>query len=115
MKRRVLLVLVFALVLCISVSAASTAYVANPSLSFVGATAYCSVVCMGASTTDYISATLTLYQGSTVIGSWSGSGYFRVPVSGNCNVTSGVSYDLELTWSVNGSQQPGITVTNTCQ
>ena len=115
MKRRFFLftaVLLF--VLSLTAHAASMAYDANPSLSFSGTTAYCSVVCHGDKTTDSISATLTLYQGSTEIDSWSNSGTFRVLVSGNCGVVSGVTYRLKLSWSVNGVSQPDIEVTNAC-
>ena len=113
-KRFFLFVILLVLMLGLTAHAASMAYVANPSLSFSGTTAYCSVVCRGDKTTDSISATLTLYQGNTQIGSWSNSGTFRVPVSGNCSVVSGVTYRLELTWTVNGVTQPDVSVTNTC-
>jgi len=102
------------LMVSITAHAASTAYYANPSLSFSGTTAYCSVVCRGDNTSDTISATLTLYQGNTEIDSWSNSGTVRVLVSGSCNVTSGVTYRLKLSWSVNGVSQPDVEVTNTC-
>lgn len=117
MKRKLCaaaLMLILMLSLGLTAHAASMAYDANPSLSFSGTTAYCSVVCRGDKTTDSISATLTLYQGSTEIDSWSNSGTFRVPVSGSCNVTSGVTYRLKLSWSVNGVSQPDVEVTNTC-
>lgn len=115
MKRRFFLfaTLLF-LMLSFTAHAASTAYYANPSLSFSGTTAYCSVVCRGDNTSDTISATLTLYQGSTEIDSWSNSGTVRVLVSGSCGVVSGVTYRLELTWTVNGVAQPDVEVTNTC-
>lgn len=115
MKRRFFLfAAVLFLVLSITAHAASMAYVANPSLSFKGTTAYCSVVCQGSKTTDSISATLTLYRGNTEVDSWSNSGTFCVPVSGSCGVVSGVTYRLKLTWSVNGVSQPDVEVTNTC-
>ena len=115
MKRRFFLFasLLF-LMLSFTAHAASTAYYANPSLSFSGTTAHCSVICRGDKTTDSISATLTLYQGSTEIDSWSNLGSFCVPVFGDCNVTSGVTYRLKLSWSVNGVSQPDIEVTNAC-
>ena len=117
MKRKlfvVVLMLVLVLSLTLTAHAASTAYVANPSLTFNGTTAHCSVACKGDRATDSISATLTLYQGSTVIDSWSNSGTFYVPVSGNCGVVSGVTYRLKLSWSVNGVSQSDVEVTNTC-
>lgn len=115
MKKRFFLfvtMLFFALTLT-----AHASYMANLSdliLSFSGTTAYCSVVCNGDNGTDSISATLTLYQGSTQIDSWSDSGSFSVPVSGSCNVTSGLTYRLKLSWSVNGVSQPDVEVSNTC-
>ena len=115
MKRRFFLfVILLVLMLSFTAHAASMAYVANPSLSFSGTTAYCAVVCRGDKTTDTISATLTLYQGNTQIDSWSNSGTFRVPVSGNCSVVSGVTYRLKLSWSVNGVSQPDVEVYDTC-
>lgn len=117
MKRKlcaIALMLILMLSLSLTAYAASTAYSANPSLTFSGTTANCSVVCKGSKTTDSISATLTLYRGSTLVDSWSNSGTFRVPVSGSCGVVSGVTYRLELTWTVNNVAQPDISVTNTC-
>lgn len=113
-----LLVVVLLVTLCIPAYAAESAepraYVANPSLSFEGTTAICYVNCRGDKTTDRISATLTLYHNGTYVDSWSGSGTFRVPVSGECEVESGETYELELTWSVNGVSQLSRSVTNTC-
>lgn len=115
MKRRFFLFAILLLfVLGLTAHAASMAYDANPSLSFSGTTAHCTVVCRGDKTTDSISATLTLYQGNTEIASWSNFGTFRVPVSGNCNVTSGLTYRLKLSWSVNGVSLPDVEVSNTC-
>ncbi len=90
------------------------AYAANPTLSFEGTTAICYVNCRSDNTSDRISATLTLYHGNTIVDSWSASGGFRVPVSGECEVESGETYVLELTWTVNGSSRVGGSVTKTC-
>jgi|GEM_PF-7015752 len=64
MKRRMFsLAALMLLVLSISVQAAQLRAAGNPSLSFSGTTANCYVNYRSASTSDKVSATLTLYQG----------------------------------------------------
>ena len=87
---------------------------AEPALDFNGTTAFCSAVCRADGTTDKVSATLTLYQGSTYVDSWSDSGTWRVSISENCEVESGKSYRLVLTYTINGAAQPAKAVTGTC-
>lgn len=87
---------------------------ARPSLQFDGTTAICTALCRGENTTDQIRATLTLYQGSSRIDSWSGSGTWSATVSGQCKVQSGKTYKLTLTYSINGVSQPSVSVSNTC-
>lgn len=116
MKRRMFsLAALLLLVLSISVQAAQLRAFSNrPTLSFSGTTASCYVNCKGTSTSDKVSATLTLYQGSTYVDSWSGSGTGSVFISGQCTVNSGKSYTLTLSYSVNGATKPSVSVTNTC-
>ena len=115
MKRRLFAVAaVIMLMLTVSAQAVEPRAVGVPVLTFDGTTAECSTTCIGDSTTDKVKATLTLYQGSTVVDSWSNSGTYRVRVSGSCSVKSGKSYDLVLTWSINGVKQPTYEVTNIC-
>lgn len=115
MKKRIILMFAVALLLLtLMAQAVEPRAGGTPVLDFNGTTAECSVVCKGADTTDWVKATLTLYQGSTYVDSWSGSGTYRVPVSGSCRVTSGKSYKLVLTWSINGVTQPSVTTTATC-
>lgn len=65
-------------------------------LSFNGTTAVCEASCRGDTSTDYVKATLTLYQGSSYIDSWSSEGTYRAIVSGQHGVTRGRSYTLKL-------------------
>lgn len=95
-------------------SVESRAFAANPSLYFEGTTAKCSVTCMGDKMSDRVSVTLTLYHEGEYVESWSTTGVYRVPLSGECDVVSGETYVLEVTWSVNGSSRPSASVTNTC-
>lgn len=115
MKKRV-----FALIAVLLLAMANTAQAAvlrvptaTPELSFNDTTANAFALCT-ASTSDRISAELTLYQGNTYIDSWSAAGTYRVPVSGECTVKSGKTYRLVLTWSINGVAQPSESTTRKC-
>lgn len=86
-----------------------------PSLSFSGTTAMCMAICQSDSARDTISATLTLYQGTTRIDSWSTSGIGRISFNEECEVEYGKTYRLELSCSINGTTQPSVSATKTCQ
>ena len=62
---------------------------AKPRISFNGTTAICTAACYGDHSDDVINATLTLYQGSTYVDSWSSSGVESVSVRGTSKVKSG--------------------------
>lgn len=116
MKKRLLgLSALFVLVLTIGAQAIEPRGIdATPRLSFNGTTARCAASCSGNASSDDIKATLTLYQGTTYVDSWSGSGTGRASLSGSCKVESGKTYKLVLTYSVNGSSKPSVTTTATC-
>ena len=67
------------------------------SLTFDGTTAICGATCIGKTSTDYIKATLTLYQGNTYIDSWSDEGRYV------------------MNYTINGIAQPEQSVTKKCQ
>ena len=115
MRRRICaLIILVVLALSISVQAIEPRTSAQLSLSFDGTTALCSVICRGSSSDDAIDATLTLYQGSTYVDSWSGSGKEQVTLSGTCEAVSGKSYKLVVDYSVNGVSKPSVSTTRTC-
>lgn len=116
MNRRILAVVAVMLIFSCVVASAVTPYAlrANPTLSFSGEVARCSVVCRSENANDNIEATLTLYQGSRVIDSWSKSGRESVTISETCDVESGVTYRLAVEWSVNGVDQLTVGVTKAC-
>lgn len=117
MKKRFIIPLVLLMVFSLGITAYAfepRAALANPSLTFDGETAVCSVTCIGNKSTDKIEATLTLYRGNTYVDSWSESGLSRVHVQGECEVDSGVQYRLVLTWYLNDVKQTTITKTGTC-
>lgn len=116
MRRRICaLIVLVALALSISVQAMELRSVsAQPNLFFSGTTAFCSVICSGKSDNDTIDVTLTLYQGSTYVDSWSDSGKGEVLLSGTCKAVSGKSYKLVVDYSVNGVSKPSVSTTKTC-
>lgn len=116
MKKRIVpIVLLLALTLSLTALAAEpNATLERPKLSFSGTKAFCSATCVGIKSTDKVEATLTLYQGSAEVDSWSDSGTYRVTVSGECGVKSGTTYRLVLTWTINGVSQPSAETTGTC-
>lgn len=83
-------------------------------MDFNGTTATCSVFFKADSTKDKAEATLTLYQGNTYVDSWTDSGTGRVFISESCEVESGKSYRLVLTYSINGVAKPAKAVSGTC-
>lgn len=84
-------------------------------LNFDGTTAVCDASCRGDTSTDYVKATLALYQGSTYVDSWSSEGTYRAIVSGQHDVTRGKTYTLKLNYTINGVAQPEQSVTKTCR
>lgn len=72
----------------------------SPSLEFDGTTANCKVVII--SSGDDINATLELWGGSTLVGSWPSKGSSYVSISGKCNVKKGVTYTLKVSGTIGG-------------
>ena len=114
MKRCLSVAFVCVFLLCVSVCAVEPRISGQPVLTFNGTTANCSVTCVGEDIDDLVEVTLTLYQGNTVVDSWSSSGTYRVYVEGECTVSRGKSYSLELSWLLTGQNQGTTTATKTC-
>ena len=94
MKRRILsLAALLLIVLSVTAQAAETRMGGNPVLAFDGTTAQCTATCYGRSSSDKVTATLTLYQGGAYVDSWSKTGTYRAYVSGETEAQRGtVSY-----------------------
>lgn len=98
----VLLVLLFSIA---TVYAANPrAVTAQPVLSFSGTTANCSV-----SVTTYgnIDVTLSLWQGNTLVDSWSESGFSIVSINESCTVAKGKTYKLTVSGTAGGQTISG--------
>lgn len=114
-KRIFALAVLVVMMLSISVHAMEPMSIsAKPRLSFDGTTAMCSATCKGGNTDDVINATMTLYQGTTYVDSWSEVGTGLLYFSGKCKVKSGKEYKLVLEYSINREEQPDVYVTNKC-
>lgn len=116
MKRRIFpLAVLLLLLLSVSAQAAGLRAIrSSPSLTFRGTTAICSVDCKSGNSKDDLSVTLTLWQGSTWVDSWTSSGTGRVLISEQCTAKSGKDYKLVLSYTVNGQAQSSVSVTGTC-
>lgn len=118
MKRHGLVVTTLLILFLFTISSQAVemwAIKATPSLSFNSTNAQCFGACYAGNTSDTIDATLTLYQGTTYLSSWSDSGKGYLSVSGEYKVQKGKTYKLVLSHSINGVEKPSVTVTNTCQ
>ena len=78
----------------------------RPGLSFSGTTATCKVRIVGS---GHIDATLSLWQGSTLIDEWSDSGDSILSISGTCAVSKGKTYTLTVSGTANGESISGST------
>ena len=113
MKKRVIsLVLIFA-VFCTIPIVASTKQLRWPSnsigIGFSDGSVICSATCMGDSTNDELSATMTLYKNNSYVNSWSKSGTGGLSFNGEYkNAPHGKTYKLILAWSINGVSQPSV-------
>lgn len=100
----VLLLLLFS---CVTAYAAEPRTISvRPSLSFSGTTATCKVSIISS---GHIDATLSLWQGSTLIGEWSDSGDSILSISGTCAVSYGKNYKLTVSGTANGESISGST------
>lgn len=103
------------LVLCMFVSipvfAAQKASTVEPSLTFTGTTANCSVSITALGKT--ISATMELWHGSTRLTSWSDNGTSLLTLSETYPVFSGLSYTLKVSGTI-GSMPFNVETSGVC-
>ena len=87
----------------------------KPSLTFNGTTAHCLAFCSGAKNSDNVDATLTLYQNGRKLTSWSDSGKGSLTIIGDyAAAVSGKEYTLTLTYAIDGTKKPSVSVTAVC-
>lgn len=117
MRRIICVILVIMLIAAPVTASAATARTANiiVSLSYSGTTATCSAVAISDYTTDEITCVLKLWNGSTCVATWYGSGSGYLSMSKTKAVTSGVEYTLTADVTINGVAQPQASITKKCE
>lgn len=115
MKRRIMpFVVLIALLLATPAYAVSTRLISVvPDIQFSGTNATCMVQIVGDRTTDRISATMELWQDDEMIDSWSGVGYGFLILEGDATVRKYETYQLAVSYSVNGTVKTPVTIERT--
>lgn len=102
------------MILAIPAHAASPrAILVVPDITFDGTEAACTVRITANSATDRITATMALWQGATLIDSWSGTGLYTLKLDGTARVEKNKTYTLLIDYSVNGVAQTQATFSKT--
>ena len=115
-KSIVTMMMVIVMLVSLTASASAVeprALTAAPRLEIEGTTAHCEV-----SITDYgknITATMNLWQGSTLVDSWSGTATSNLFLEGYCDVESGKVYVLYVSGTVGGESFYTQPVTVRCE
>ncbi len=119
MKKRYIQILVV-LVLVLSLTAnvyAGESYVEEnrsvglPAITVIGNTAKCKATVNYQGL--YINATLELWQGNTLVASWTNSGMDSVTVSGNATIIHGLTYTLTVSGTAGGVEFTPRSITRT--
>lgn len=79
-------------------------------LDFVGNTAICSCEISTDHSNDWISATMELWKGNTVLNSWSSTGSESITMTQIANVTRYSTYRLKIYYTVNGIAQSSVEI-----
>lgn len=115
MKRTISFLSVLALVFMMCVSAYAIeprATTVSPTLSFSGTTANCKVIIT--SYGDDIEATMELWNGNTLVDSWSDEGTTVLTITGSCRVTKGVTYTLKVSGNAGNNAFSSTPLSKTC-
>jgi hypothetical protein len=112
--KRILLTIVLISIIAGSsmVNAAVSAITVTPTLTFSGTTAHCSVSIIEIG--KNIEATLELWQGTTLVDSWSSSATSYLVISKNHSAISGLSYTLKVSGTIDGVPFLGNSVVKVC-
>ena len=106
-----LLAMILVLSMPLEVFAASKSTAIYPVLTFSGATATCVTTVAGNNSTSYLEVTMKLMYLTTIVASWTGSGYGYVSMTKTAAVTKGRTYKLVVEVKENGVAQNPVYVT----
>ena len=115
MKRKLLsLFIIMTIVFTIPVCAASTRTILTQhSITFSGTEADCMVRITADKMSDKVVGTMELWQGTTMIDSWDGTGMYTLRLNGTAKVDKNKTYTLRVEYSVNGVTQTPIQISKT--
>lgn len=83
-------------------------------ISFTGTTANCSATILADDSSDTISATMKLWNGSTCLATWTGTGKGSLSMAKSKAVTSGLEYKLTIDAVIDGSKFGTVSKFGTC-
>ena len=110
------LLLLMSMILAVPAYAASARTIdVVPDIEFNGTTATCTVRIMGDRTTDVISASVVLRQGSALIATWNASGSGVLKIDETAQVVRNQTYNLTVYYSINGVAQTPVSISRTNQ
>lgn len=114
MKRFLSMLILTAMILAIPANAMSARTIdVYPDLEFDGTQATCTVSIMGERTTDKISATMALWQGSKLVDEWSASGSGILKIDETATVAKSKTYKLTVDYMINGVAQTPVSISRT--
>lgn len=119
MKRRIFAwTAVVVLILSMSVSAVESRFITpRPSLTFSGTTATCAINIRADSSSDSISVTVKLWQGSTCLQTWtdSSTNYLFFSETYSKGITAGKTYKMTVSYTIAGKSYPQVETSATCR
>lgn len=111
MKRLLSMLILTAIILAIPAYATTARTIdVYPDLEFNGTKATCTVSIVGERTTDKISATMALWQGSKLIDNWSASGSGILKIDEIATVAKNKTYKLTVDYTINGVAKTPVSI-----
>lgn len=116
MKKRWFILILIVTVLLVVPAQATTSRIMQltPTLTFDGTTANCAFTVSGNTPMDDISIVLKLWRGNTCLATWEDSGIGYVHMSETETVAKGYLYQLTADVTINGKDQPQVSVSARC-
>lgn len=112
-KKFFAILIVAAMILSVSVNAASTrAIMVAPEITFTGTEAKCTAR-ITANSSDNNSATMELWCGNVLIDRWSGNGQWTLKLTKYADVEMNKTYKLVVNYSVNNKVQTPVSISKT--
>lgn len=113
-RRLGILVIIGAFLMIPAYAVSARVPVVSPSVTFNGTKATCFVRITADRPSDKISATMELWQGSTLIDSWSGDSTWSLKLEETTSVSRNKTYDLVVNYSINGIDKTPVSISRTC-